>query len=208
MERSLTRGTGLIYSICDRSLRALEPWAAAGFTCVAYDILPPLRTLPGVVHVQADVRQIAGLPYAAFVMAWPPCTHLALSGARHWAGKGPGLALEAVQIVEACRRMASSAPLLLENPHGRLKKFWRAPDVVVQPWHFAGWSGPEDAYQKATCLWLENGALAPAESRWTGEIDKHRVAMAGQTKGRATARSLTPLGLARAIYEANRPLVE
>lgn len=196
-----------VYSLCDRSLRAVEPWARAGYDCIAIDIQPPLRSLPGVRHFQADLKSLHALPGAAFVMAWPPCTHLALSGARHWASKGPGLALEAVQLVEACRRLAGAVPLLLENPHGRLGKFWRKADLVVQPWHFAGYSGEEDAYQKATCLWLENGALPPLQSPWTGTIDVHRVHAQGESKARATRRSLTPRGLAEGIFRANQVLV-
>lgn len=205
MDPSLTRNRGIIYSLCDRSLRAVAPWAAAGWRCIAIDMEPPLRALPGVTHLRMDLLQVPPLPDAAFVMAWPPCTHLALSGAPHWKAKGPELALSAVRLVEACRRLAGSAPLLLENPHGRLAKFWRRPDLVVQPWHFAGYPGAEsENYQKATCLWLANGACPPTPRHGLLPVDKMRVLNQPDSKGRATARSLTPLGLAQAIYEGNR----
>lgn len=65
----------IIYSLCDRSLRALEPWAAAGYACVAIDIEPPLRTLPGVMHRQWSLGSMVMLPHAGFVMAGSGVIH-------------------------------------------------------------------------------------------------------------------------------------
>jgi len=157
-----------VWSLCDRSLRALEPWAEAGFTCAAVDTLPgdfaALARLPNVTHIQTDVRTLRDLPGALIVFGWPPCTHLAGSGARHWAGKGPEALRDALSIVEAVRALAAraGAPLLIENPVGRLSTHWRQPDGIFHPYQFAGFSGPEDNYTKKTCLWAEGGAKLPA----------------------------------------------
>ena len=88
-----------IISLCDYTGNALRPWAEAGYECIAIDVQRKnMRVtkreggemINGVLHVWADVRQwwpdtfedIAG------VLAWPPCTHFAVSGCQDWPIKG------------------------------------------------------------------------------------------------------------------------
>lgn len=190
---------------------ALEPWAEAGFRCAAVDIAHPApRTLhPNIVHVSADIRELASLPGASFVLAWPPCTDLAGSGARWWAEKGAGALDSALDLVHHCRRLAGERPLVVENPVGRLANHWRRPDVIVHPWQFAGHNTTdpaEDAYAKATCLWLENGALPPVKRPWRGVVDKQRIHFCPPGPERAFKRSMTPLGLAVGLFLANHEI--
>lgn len=193
-----------IVSLCDHTHTALYPWRDAGWDTVAVDLEPPLTPGDGVTHWQTDVCTIPALPETtAFVLAWPPCTHLARSGARWWAAKGPEALAQALAVVNACRTLAYGRPWILENPVGRLSTLWRKPDVVVDPWQFAYLSGPEDAYTKKTCLWLGGGANPPVPGAWDGPIDTKRIHYAAPGPRRGLIRSATPLGLARAIFNAN-----
>ena len=134
-----------VWSLCDRSMVALEPWAAAGFRCAAVDIEAPSRPPPpGVEHLQADILDLRGLPGARFVLGWPPCTHLARSGARWWPLKGDAALAEALALVSQVRVLAGDVPLVVENPIGRLSTHWRKPDTIVHPYQFAH-HGPDPA---------------------------------------------------------------
>jgi hypothetical protein len=190
-----------VYSLCDRSMVALMPWRDAGFDCVAIDIAPPLtEPSPGITHVQRDILNMETLNDADFVMGWPPCTHLAGSGARHWKNKGDSKLAEGLATVEAVRRIAGDTPLILENPIGRLSTHWRQPDTIVQPWWFDV-DGTE-SYQKSTCLWLENGAYPPKRIiNHCVSVDMNFV-LKGNTHS-TVERSITPKGLSLAIFKSN-----
>jgi hypothetical protein len=195
-----------IVSLCDVSHNALAPWAAAGWTCTAVDTLPYIGPPDGVYHVVCDVHKYTPPSDATMFLAWPPCTHLANSGAQWWARKGPGALSEALGTVARCVEIAGLHPYVIENPVGRLSTHWRRPDCIVQPWQFAALVGPEDAsnpeaYSKATCLWLGNGAQRPVAVPWDGPVDKRRVWMLGSR--RASLGSITPRGLSQALFLAN-----
>ncbi|MCH9835625.1 DNA cytosine methyltransferase, partial [bacterium] len=80
----------------------------------------------------------------------PPCTHLAVSGARHFAEKqASGVQQEALAFVQ----MLLDAPIphiCLENPVSIISSRIRKPDQIIQPWQFG------HGETKATCLWLKN----------------------------------------------------
>ena len=198
-----------VWSLCDESHVALLPWAEAGYACCAVDLSGTSSSISGVRHVRADVRELCSLPGARFVMAWPPCTQFAISGARWWAKKPPHLLVEAVEVLGACVGLSEGLPLVLENPVGRIHQFWRDPDLYVHPWEFANWAKqPEqDAYTKKTGLWLESGAQAPIKNAWAGEVDRKRIHHSPDSRDRARRRSQTPEGLARAIFLSNRHLL-
>ena len=110
------------------------------------DLLP--TDLPGP-HYQGDVRDVLNDKWDLMV-CHPPCTHLAVSGAKHFAVKrASGVQQEALDFV----RLLLSAPIpriALENPVSIISTQIRKPDQVIQPWQF----GHEA--QKTTCLWLKN----------------------------------------------------
>lgn len=151
-----------ILSLCDRTGRMVRPWLAAGYRAVTVDLQPAPAEEPGRVHLVMDVRDYR-LPSEPplFVAAFPPCTHLASSGARWWKEKGLRALIEALEVVEACRVLCeeSGAPWMLENPVGRLASSWRPPDHSFHPVHYAGYApDPEaDGYTKKTCLWTGGG---------------------------------------------------
>lgn len=98
-------------------------------------------------HIQGDVRHELW-PWKGWdlMIAHPPCTHLAVSGAR-WFKEKQMEQREALDFVVAL----SSAPIPLiaiENPISILSSRWRKPDQIIQPWQFG------HGETKATCLWL------------------------------------------------------
>jgi len=89
------------------------------------------------------------------LFAFPPCTTVAVSGARWFKGKGLGGLIEALQLFDVSLRLAewTRAPYMIENPVSTVSTYWRKPDYTFDPFEFAGYAGPADAYTKRTCLW-------------------------------------------------------
>ena len=199
----------MILSLCDRTGNMVRPWCDAGYRAVTVDLQPADWTHPLRTHIQADVRHIKPMP-ASMVFAFPPCTHLASSGARWFRDKGLSALIEGLELVEACRSLCDGigAPYMIENPVGQLASWWREPDHTFHPVHYAGWS-PEpaaDEYTKKTCLWTGNGFVMP--DRKPGEPTlgslMHRLP---PSEHRADLRSATPLGFSYAVFHANRNAV-
>lgn len=125
-------------------------------------------------HHQGDIRDILSDGWDLMI-AHPPCTDLAVSGARWFASKGGRLAT-ALEFV----RLLLDAPIpriAVENPVSIISSRIRKPDQIVQPWMFG------HGETKATCLWLKNlpplmptnivggragrvWRLAPSPERW------------------------------------------
>jgi len=128
----------LILDLCGGTGAWSRPYKEAG-----YDVR--LVTMP-----ENDVRlyEYGGQVYG--VLAAPPCCHLAGSGARWWKNKGVESLREALSIADACLRivvMCSPKFWVLENPVGRLVKYYGKPKFTFQPYEYG------DPYQKKTCLW-------------------------------------------------------
>jgi site-specific DNA-cytosine methylase len=104
-------------------------------------------------HIQSDAVTVIKQGWD-LVVACPPCTHLAVSGSRHFAAKradgrqqsGIDLFMATVSVCEQhAKRWA------IENPIGIMSNLYRKPDQIIQPWQFGH---PET---KATCIWLGGG---------------------------------------------------
>lgn len=203
--------TPLVISLCDRTGNAVAPWLAAGFECWTVDLrhrVGQQTTATGVVQIGADVtrwcpplgRQIA------FVFAFPPCTHLAVSGARWFRGKGLDALADTLRVVAACARIcdASGAPYCIENPVSTLATYWRKPDFAFDPADYAGYlAEPEsEAYTKKTCLWTGGGFQMPAKKS-VPATDGSRMHRLSPSDDRADLRSVTPMGFATAVFNAN-----
>lgn len=87
------------------------------------------------------------------IIAFPPCTHLAVSGARHFEKKrADGRQREAIEFF--CQFLnADCDRIAIENPVGIMSSIFRKPDQIIQPWQFA--LTDEENTEKATCLWLK-----------------------------------------------------
>lgn len=181
----------------------VRPWAKAGYQCVCFDLQHSIRgdqVEDGITYRWADVRSLSPdfLCYADMVFAFPPCTHLAVSGARDFQKKGLRSLIDALELVESCRLLSefSRAPWMIENPVSTLSTYWRKPDFMFDPADYG------DGYTKKTCLWTGNGFVMPEKNRVeiTQESYIHKMPPGPE---RANLRSATPMGFARAVFEAN-----
>jgi hypothetical protein len=184
----------------------VQPWVNAGYDCVTVDIHhPPGRTREGcLTKIGGDVRTFMPDIRPTMVFAFPPCTHLSVSGARWFEDKGLESLYEALGLVVACKRIceASEAPWMVENPVGTLSSYWRKPDYTFQPWQYG------DRYTKKTCLWTGGGFRMP--DAWIAHKPADTVAtihLMPPSADRADKRSLTPAGFAQAVFETNQGLV-
>lgn len=187
-----------VAALCDVTHVSLLPWMDAGHDVIAVDIVQSWCN--GIEGIRADVRYLESLD-ADLYIAFPPCTHLASSGAKHWVVKGQAALDDALSIVDACVKLAGDRPLILENPIGRLAKHLGKPSAIVDPWEYAGHSDDSEAYEKATCLWTFNGARLPIKNPSATRVKDwaHRLVRD------SNKRSATPRGLAMGIYLANKP---
>lgn len=197
----------IVLSLCDRTGNMIVPWIEAGYEAVTVDLQE--ATGPARHHFMADVsrwRYPLRFPRPSIIFAFPPCTHLAVSGARWFKGKGMGALIEALSIVEACREIceSSGAPWMIENPVSTLATYWRKPDHTFHPWEYTSFE-LGDAYTKKTCLWTGNGFVMPAAAPAVGVQPDDRIHKAPPSDDRADFRSATPMGFARAVFQANAP---
>jgi site-specific DNA-cytosine methylase len=149
------------------------------------DLLPSER--PGL-HHEGDVRDVLDRGWDLMV-AHPPCTHLAISGARWFKDKRAEQA-EALEFVQLLLE-APIERIALENPVSVISSKIRKPDQIIQPWMFG------HGETKATCLWLKNlPALTPTQVVDGREARVHRMAP-GPDRWRE--RSRTFRGIAEAM---------
>jgi hypothetical protein len=100
-------------------------------------------------HYQQDIFEVINLGWDAMI-SFPPCTHLAVSGAPHFAKKiADGRQQEGIDFFMAMIN-APIEKIAVENPIGIMSKNYRTPDQIIQPYFFG------DPFQKSTCLWLKN----------------------------------------------------
>lgn len=129
---------------CEYSGTVRDAFASLGFEAWSCDILETEK--PGN-HYKGDVRDILKNGWDLMI-AHPPCTHLAVSGARWFKEKQKEQA-EALEFV----RLLLDAPIkyiALENPISIISSRIRKPDQIIQPWQFG------HGETKSTCLWLKN----------------------------------------------------
>lgn len=204
-----------VLSLCDRTGVMVEPWARAGYPCTTVDlqegvpiVTPSAR--PNVERVVADVTKwLPPLDNYGIVFAFPPCTHLAKSGARWWKDKGLAALIEALEVVEACRRIAewTGAPYLIENPSGALSTHWRKPDHAFDPLDYGAYVLDGEDYTKLTNLWVGGGFVMPPKLPVRKSDKPNPIHWAAPGPERANIRSVTPRGFAQAVYEFNAPEV-
>lgn len=156
----------MVLVACEYSGRVRDAFAAKGHFAMSCDLLP--GEVSGN-HYQGDVRDILDHGWDLMI-CHPPCTHLAVSGARHFAKKqASGVQQDAIDFV----RLLLDAPvprIALENPVSIISSRIRKPDQIVQPWQFG------HGETKATCLWLKNlPKLVPTSVVSGREAKVHRM---------------------------------
>jgi hypothetical protein len=206
---------GAVISLCDLTGNMVQPWAEAGYECWCFDVEHSIRRSRKVGNINfvygdaRSVRKPTDLPIVA-AFAFPPCTHVAVSGCQDWPRKGGHMLRDALEIFEACRQVCewSGAPYCIENPVGKFSKIEHIgkPDCYFEPWHYTAFERG-DHYTKKTALWVGNGFVIPPEAIDTTLTEKpdNRIHYASPGDDRADFRSKTPMGFARAVFQANAP---
>lgn len=143
-------------------------------------------------HLHQDVLPILEEEWD-MVIAFPPCTDLAVSGARYFEEKRKDGRQQ--RSIEFFMRFAecSCERVAIENPIGIMSTNWRKPDQIIQPWQFG------HGETKATCLWLKGLPLLQPTNIVDGR--KQRVWRMPPSKDRAKLRSKTYPGIAKAMAE-------
>ena len=181
---------------CEYSGTVRDAFAKLGHDAWSCDILP--TESPGQ-HYQCDIMEVMGKGWDLMI-AFPPCTHLAVSGAKHFAKKrADGRQQQGIdfflQVVNA-----NIPKIVVENPVGIMSTLFRKPDQIIQPWQFG------DTAQKTTCLWLKD--MPPLKH--TNIVDKGEFYTAPSGKRlpkwysdnkSAKARSKTFQGIADAMAQ-------
>lgn len=190
--------------------QSAEPFAAAGWDCYCVDIAHQANRSVGNIHfIRADARQWKPtkdqVRRCQFFAAFPPCDHMAVSGARWFAGKGLRKLSESVELFAVAAEWAEffEVPYLIENPVSTISTYWRKPDYTFDPWQFTNWHA-NDNYSKKTCLWTGGGFVMPKPAPVPNQvIDTRRIVDAKRNADRANLRSATPIGFMRAVFDAN-----
>jgi hypothetical protein len=211
-----------VISLCDLTGNMTAPWVAAGYRAILVDpqhgttrTEGPVTRVAGTIE---DAMEYLGLALrhedVAMVFGFPPCTDMAVSGARWFEAKRAAdrmFQAKAVMVAEQCRTIGrlSGAPYFVENPVSVLASAFGKPQHTFHPADYTAYEAG-DNYTKKTCLWTGGGFVmpAPAKDLSLGAPD-NRIHFASPGPERANFRSATPMGFARAVFEANhRPALE
>jgi len=188
---------GRVLVACEESQAVAKELRAIGIEAFSCDIEDCSGGHPEW-HIQDDVIPLLKESWD-MVLAFPPCTHLASSGARHFAQKRrDGRQQQGIDFFMRfaainCKRVA------IENPVGIMSNIFRKPDQIIHPWQFG------HTEQKSTCLWLKGLPLLKATDDVKGPMMalpiniRQRIFYMSKTCDRSKQRSKTFSGIAKAI---------
>jgi hypothetical protein len=170
---------------CEFSGTVRDAFIERGHDAVSCDLLPSEKPGP---HIVGDVREWLNEGWDLMI-AHPPCTHLAVSGARWFKDKLTEQG-EALGFVKTLMN-APIDKIAIENPISIISSRIRKPDQIIQPWQFG------HGETKATCLWLKNLPLLKPENIVEGR--ENRVHKMPPSPDRWKERSRTFKGIAEAM---------
>lgn len=132
---------------CESSGTVRDAFIRAGHDAMSCDLLPTDSPGP---HYQGDVFDVIDYPWELMI-GHPPCTHLSVSGSRHFAEKKlDGRQQAAVSFFMRLIRQSAHIPMVaIENPVCIMSSLYRKPDQIIHPWQYG------HGETKATCLWLK-----------------------------------------------------
>jgi len=174
---------------CEYSGKVRDAFIAAGHDAMSCDLLPTDSPGP---HYQGSVFDVLDNGWDLMV-AHPPCTDLAVSGAKHFATKRADGRQQTS--IDFFMRLANAPieKIAIENPVCIMSTEWRKPDQIIQPWMFG------HGETKATCLWLKNlPKLVPTKIVDGREARIHKMP---PSPDRWKKRSETYLGIAQAMAD-------
>lgn len=173
---------------CEYSGTVREAFRKLGHDSWSCDLLD--SEIPSSKHYKGNVFDIINDGWDLMI-AHPPCTHLAVSGARWFKNKQQEQA-EALEFVKDLMN-ANIPKIAIENPISIISSKIRKPDQIIQPWQFG------HGETKSTCLWLKNLPLLKPTNIVTGR--EHRVHLMPPGPDRWKERSRTFQGIANAMAE-------
>jgi hypothetical protein len=185
-----------VLAACEFSGTVRDAFIARGHDAMSCDLLP--TDAPGP-HYCGDVRDVLHFPWDLMI-AHPPCTHLSVSGAKHFAGKRLTGQQQAAVSFFMLLAKADIPRIAVENPVCIMSSLWRKPDQTVQPWQFG------HGETKATCLWLKG--LPPLAPTNVVEGREQRVFRMPPSQDRWKLRSTTFAGIAEAMADQWGALAE
>lgn len=188
---------------CEESQAVTSLLRRGGHEAYSCDLLPTSGLHPEW-HIQADALEVVKMDWD-MVLAFPPCTHLAVSGARYFEEKKrDGRQDMGIGFFKAFTALDHVPRVAIENPVGIMSSLYRKPDQIINPWQFG------DPYEKKTCLWLKG--LPPLQPTDVVEPNPRIYYASGRSdpdwrtetrslKGfeRSRARSKTFPGIAKAM---------
>jgi len=228
----------IVISLCDLTGIMIRPWVEAGHHAILVDPQHP----EGITHddritkvghvvnhpITLGVIRAAIKRGVAMVAGFPPCTDVAVSGARHFESKrerDPHFQTRAALVAEQCRMIGelSGAPWFFENPISVFSSIFGAPDHYFHPHEYGGYLpkddkhpeypdyiAPRDAYPKKTCLWTGGGFIMPEKRPvdippgCSAQFKK----LGGKSLKTKNIRSATPRGFAQAVFLKHIPAIE
>ena len=173
---------------CEFSGVVRDAFRQRGHIAVSCDLIASEKGGP---HHQCDVLDLFAKADYDILIAFPPCTHICVSGAR-WFKDKQAEQLKAIEFFMALVD-APIRHIAIENPIGIMSTHYRKPDQIIQPWQFG------HGETKATCLWLKN--LPPLKPTDIVEGRHARVHRASPGPDRWKERSRTLPGIAKAMAE-------
>lgn len=220
----------------DRSGLMAQPWLLAGYECWCFDGQHPdgitregnlvkvgMWFYPDSIEAHADyISKLVG-SNVYMVFGFPECTHLAVSGAAHFAAKlrkDPDIQNNAVKLARMVELVGQRCGCrwAAENPVSVLATKWRKPDFSFHPYQYGGYLptddthpewpeyiAPRDAYPKKTCIWCSVDFVVPkflpvpCPPGFSAQHNK----LGGKSLKTKNIRSATPRGFAAAVFEAN-----
>lgn len=209
---------GVIISLCDFTGAMVEPWVEGGYSAILVDpqhgetrtegpVTKIAETILGAMPVISEAIRSGSV---VFVAGFPPCTDVAVSGARWFAKKAQEdkhFQAKAALVAEQCRIVGelSAAPWFFENPVSVFGSIFGKSQHTFNPFDYSGLCG-NDNYTKKTCLWSGGGFVMPeVDKNESLGIPDNRIHAAPPGPDRANFRSATPRGFAKAVYLANAP---
>lgn len=177
----------VVLSLCDYTGSWSRPYEEAGYLVIRVD----LKHGQDVRLMEMPQQRVHG------ILAAPPCTVFASSGAR-WERSSADM-IEGLSVVDACLRLVAICQptwWALENPIGKLSRYIGKPAMYFNPSDYG------DPYTKRTCLWGKFNPPVPNRVTPT-EGSRMHLRYGGKSERTKELRSATPEGFARAFFEAN-----
>jgi hypothetical protein len=174
---------------CEESQEVCIKFRELGHEAFSCDVLDCSGSHPEW-HIKDDVLKVIDSSWSLMI-AFPPCTHLAVSGARYFAQKiKDGRQKQGIDFFMSMIN-APIEMIAVENPIGIMSTIYRKPNQIIQPWQFG------HGETKATCLWLKNlPELTPTK---IVEGREQRIWKMAPSKERSKLRSKTYPGIADAM---------